>query len=293
MTRAERRRTPRSPGAAAPGLVVPATGPGEPEVVVLPGAEAAGRAAAELLAAAARDAVARRGRADVATTGGSTPAAVYRALVSDQLRALVPWDALHLWFGDDRFVARHHTDSNVGPVDAVLFGRDGGPGSPLPHANVHPWPVDATLAAGGSAEDCAAAYAAEMGEAVPTDAEGRPAFDVVLVGIGPDGHVLSIFPGSRAFEAWGWTVAIPPPSHVGPHVARVTCTPAVLDAAGTLIAIAHGAAKADVVARILGGPRDERALPAQRARRAGATFVLDAPAAGGLGAPAAAGSVAR
>ncbi len=257
--------------------------PGEPDVVVLADPAATGAAAAERIAAAASKAVARRGRADVATTGGSTPAAVYRALAAEPLRSAVPWADLHLWFGDDRFVARHHADSNVGPVDAVLFGRDGGPGSPLPHPNVHPWPVDAVLAAGGTAADCAAAYADQMRATLPIDAAGRPVFDVVLVGIGPDGHLLSVFPSSPAFDAMGWTLAVPAPSHVGPHVARVTCTPLVLDAAPVLLAIAHGAAKADVVARILGGPREERSLPAQRARRAGATWLLDAAAAAGLG----------
>jgi 6-phosphogluconolactonase len=256
--------------------------PGGPEVVVLPGPAEVGVAAAERIVEAVVPAIERRGRADVATTGGSTPAAIYRALVSDDLRGLVPWASLHLWFGDDRFVARHHTDSNVGPVDAILFGRDGGPGSPLPHANVHPWPVDATLAAGGTAADCAAAYEAEMRATLAADAAGRPRFDVVLVGIGPDGHLLSVFPGSRAFDAPGWTAAVPAPSHVGPHVDRVTCTPGVLDAAGSLIVVAHGAAKARIVARILAGPRDERALPAQRARRAGATWLLDTAAAAGL-----------
>jgi 6-phosphogluconolactonase len=273
----------RGPGGGPDGGRPPRD-PGEPEVLVLRDPAATGLAAAERIATAARDAVARRGRADMATTGGSTPTAIYRALVSDALRPRVPWAALHLWFGDDRFVARHHTDSNVGPVDAVLFGRDGGPGSSLPRANVHPWPVAATLEEGGTAADCAAAYEAEMRASLAVDRAGRPIFDVVLVGIGPDGHLLSVFPGSRAFDAPGWTVEIPAPLHVGPHVVRVTCTPRILDAAETLLAVAHGATKAAVVARILGGPRDERALPAQRARRAGATWLLDEAAAAGLSA---------
>jgi 6-phosphogluconolactonase len=262
----------------------PSADPGEPEVLVLRDPAATGLAAAERITTAARDAVTRRGRADVATTGGSTPSAIYRALVSDALRGCVPWAALHLWFGDDRFVARHHADSNVGPVDAVLLGRDGGVGSPLPHANVHPWPVGATLEAGGTAADCAAAYEAEMRAVLAVDGAGRPVFDLVLVGIGPDGHLLSVFPGSRAFDAPGWTAAIPAPSHVGPHLDRVTCTPEILDGARTLLAVAHGATKAGVVARILDGPRDERALPAQRARRTGATWLLDEAAAAGLSA---------
>lgn len=256
--------------------------PGEPEVAVLSDAEAVGAEAAGRIVAAVRDAADRRGRADVATTGGSTPAAIYRALVAEPLRGRVPWTALHLWFGDDRYVPRHHADSNLVPVDAILLGRADGPGSPLPPANVHPWPVEATALAGGDAAACAEAYGAEMRGAIPADAAGRPVFDVVLVGIGPDGHLLSVFPGSVAFDAPGWTIAIPAPTHIGPHVERVTCTPGLLDATPVLIAVAFGRSKAGVLARILDGPRDERALPAQRARRAGATWILDTAAAAEL-----------
>ena len=272
---------PRSHGPGDRGTFGPGD-PGEPEVLVLADPDATGAAAAGLIVDALRTAVDRRGRADVATTGGSTPGAIYRALVADPLRERVPWAVLHLWFGDDRYVPRHHTDSNLIPVDAILLGQDGGPGSPLPHANVHPWPVAETARAGGDASDCAEAYAAEMRGTIPADAAGRPVFDVVLVGIGPDGHLLSVFPGSRAFDAPGWTIAVPAPTHIAPHVERLTCTPPLLDATPVLISVAFGGSKAAVIARILDGPRDERVLPAQRARRAGATWVLDAAAAAHL-----------
>jgi 6-phosphogluconolactonase len=255
---------------------------GEPEIVVLADPGAVNREVARRIAAAARRAVGARGRADVATTGGSTPAGIYRALAGAPFDDETPWDRLHVWFGDDRFVPRTHRDSNVGPVDAVLHGGDGGRGSPLPAANVHPWPVEATLEAGGDAAVCAVAYAVEMRRAVPADAAGRPVFDAIVVGVGPDGHVLSVFPGSAAFDAAGWTAAVPAPTHIGPHVERVTCTPLVLAATPVLLAVAHGRSKAEAVARILAGPRDVRALPGQLARRAGATWLLDEAAAADL-----------
>jgi 6-phosphogluconolactonase/glucosamine-6-phosphate isomerase/deaminase len=110
------------------------------------------------------------------------------------------------------------------------------------------------------------------------------------VGIGSDGHVLSIFPGSAAFDAPGWATWAPAPTHIEPHLDRVTLTPAALDATPGLVVAAFGAGKAAIVAALLGlDHRDpaaraaaERRLPALRARRGGATWVLDAEAAAGL-----------
>ena len=186
--------------------------PGEPDVVVVPDAAAAGREAAARLAARVAEAVERRGRADIATLGGSTPVGIYRAMVAEPLLSTIPWADLHVWFGDDRFVARDHADSNVLHVDAILRGGRRASGDPLPSRNIHPWPVDLVIRAGGRAGECAAAYAHQLHAALPRDDEGRPAFDAVLVGVGPDGHLLSIFPDSPALDAPGWTAAVPAPT---------------------------------------------------------------------------------
>ena len=257
-----------TPPAAGTGDHDPAHDPGEPEVLI--GSTPAGAAAlaAERLAAAIAAAIVRRGRADIAVTGGSTAPALYRALLARPLRDGIAWDRLHLWFGDDRFVPRRDPDSNLTAVDTVLLAGDQATGldpAPLPPGNVHPVPVDATLAAGGGPAEAAVAYEA-----------------AIVVGIGPDGHLLSIFPGSAAFDAPGWVVPVPSPTHVEPHRARVSLTPGALDATGALLPIAFGPPKATILAEILDGPRDERRLPAQRARRSGATWVLDAAAAGNL-----------
>ena len=259
--------------------------PGEPEILVAATPAAAAALAAERLAAAIAGAVGRRGRADVATTGGSTCPELYRALLARPLRDRIPWDRLHLWFGDDRCVPRDHPESNLRAVDTVLLAGDAAAGlepAPLPPENLHPVPVDATLAAGGGPAKAAAAYEAALRVALPADAAGRPVFDAIIVGIGPDGHLLSVFPGSAAFDAPGWVVAVPAPTHVRPYLPRVSLTPGALDATPTLLPIAFGAAKAAILAAVLSGPRDERRLPAQRARRAGATWILDEAAAGSL-----------
>ncbi len=268
----------------------PDGGPGEPAIIVRPDAVSAAAAVAETLTDALEAAAARRGRADLASTGGSTPAAVYRALLAEPLRGRVPWGVLHIWVGDDRFVPRGDANGNMGPIDRVLLPGDREMGlapPPLDPEHLHPWPTDAALAAGRPAAACAAAFEETLRAELAVDARGRPVFDAVLVGIGPDGHLLSVFPGSAAFEAPGWTTWAPAPLHVEPHLERVTLTPRALDATPGLVVAAFGAAKAAIVADLLGpahagSDRDERTLPALRARRAGATWVLDAMAAAGL-----------
>ncbi len=274
-----------TPRAAGAGDHDSAHDPGEPEILVGSTPAEVAQLAAERLAAAIAAAIGRRGRADIAVTGGSTAPALYRALLTRPLRDGIAWDRLHLWFGDDRFVPRQDPDSNLTAVDGVLLAGDPATGlvpAPLQPRNVHPVPVDATLAAGGGPAEAAAAYEAELRAALQADGAGRPVFDAMVVGIGPDGHLLSIFPGSAAFDAPGWVVPVPAPTHVEPHRARVSLTPGALDATGALLAIAFGPAKAQILARILDGPRVERSLPGQRARRAGAAWVLDAAAAGNL-----------
>lgn len=281
-------------GLAGPGggrVTSPAAGArGEPAIVVRNDAASAAAAVAEIVVGALSAGAARRGRADFASTGGSTPAAVYRALLAEPLRSLVPWNVLHLWMGDDRFVPRGDPDCNMGAIDRVLLPGDARRGlapAPLDPAHVHPWPADAALAAGEGAAACAARFEATLRAELATDDAGRPVFDAILVGVGPDGHLLSIFPGSAAFDEAGWTTWAAAPTHVEPHLDRVTLTPVALDATPGLVVAAFGAGKAAIVAQLLrprpdGPGRDERRLPALRARRSGATWVLDEAAAAGL-----------
>jgi 6-phosphogluconolactonase/glucosamine-6-phosphate isomerase/deaminase len=265
----------------------------EPAVVVRPDPAAAAAAVAGLLADALDAGAARRGRADFASTGGSTPAAVYRALLAEPLRTRVPWDVLHVWLGDDRFVPRGDPDCNMGAIDRILLpgdARRGLAGAPLDPARVHPWPTDEALAAGEGPAACAARFEAILRAELTADDAGRPVFDALLVGVGPDGHLLSVFPASAAWDAPGWATWAPAPSHIGPHLDRVTLTPAALDATPGLVVAAFGAAKAAIVGQLLGPAYGdpaarssaERRLPALRARRGGATWVLDEAAASDL-----------
>jgi 6-phosphogluconolactonase len=269
----------------------------EPAVVVLPDPAAVSRAAAERFAEVAMVAVMARGRADIATTGGSTPVGIYSELAVPPLRDAVPWDDVHVWFGDDRYVPRDHPQSNVLPVDQVLLGaaaRAGlsgtgafgadiflgvEPGAPMPAQNVHPFPCGQAIAQELGPAWCAAAYADAIRAALPADRDGWPIFDLILLGIGPDGHLLSVFPGSPALDSTDLALAIPAPTHVEPHVERVTLNPRALDAARDVVVVSHGGAKADIMAIIFGDVRDPARWPAQLVRRAGVTWLLDSAAA--------------
>jgi 6-phosphogluconolactonase len=257
---------------------------GEPGVVVFADDEALADDAARRVADALIAAVEQRGRADLATTGGSTPAGLYVRLARAPLRDKVPWQHVHVWWGDDRYVPRDHPLSNVFAVDEILL--DEIHGVPIPFDQVHPWPTGRAIAEHLGTDWCADTYAAEALGQVPLSAAGVPAFDLVLLGIGPDGHLLSVFPGSTAIGSDRLTLGILAPTHIEPHLPRVTFNPTILDAAGAVLVMVSGAAKADVLARILDGPWTDPGtaggLPAQLARRSSATWLLDAAAAARL-----------
>lgn len=258
----------------------PEPGLGEPAVTIFADPDELADAAADRVAELLVAAVAERGRADLATTGGSTPAALYVRLTREPMRERIPWAAVHLWWGDDRYVPRDHPLSNVFAVDEILL--DDLHGVPLPVEHVHPWPAGRAIADDLGPDWCAATYAAEARAQVPLDPAGRPIFDLVLLGIGPDGHLLSVFPGSPAIGASELALAIPAPTHVEPHLPRVTFNPVILEAAGSILVMVAGGAKAAVLGRILDGPRldpaSPDALPAQLARRRTASWFVDAAA---------------
>ena len=273
--------------------------PGEPDLVLLDDAEAVAAEGARRVAEALRAAVERRGRADIALTGGVTVGALYRCLATPPIREAVPWPAVHLWWGDDRFVGSEHPESSVFLARTTLFaGGSGDAGDPtglgLPTGNVHPFPIDVALAEGHDAAWVADAYAAELRGALPTGPSGRPAFDVALLSIGADGHVLSVFPGSAAFARDAPLVlAVPAPAHIGPHLPRLTLRPDVLDDAAALLVLAVSPAKSAAIAAALGPERDPVRWPAQVARRRGATWLVDRACLAAVSSPEGRSSPAR
>jgi 6-phosphogluconolactonase len=182
---------------------------------------------------------------------------------------------VHLWWGDDRWVPPDDPLSNALACWDLLLRE-----VPMPTANVHVVPIGEAMAGGHGPDWTAARYAEELRRAgLPLAASGFPILDVILVGIGSDGHLFSVFPGSAAWDDPAWVQAIPAPAHIAPRVDRVTLHPRILDAARLPIAVVRGATKAPIIGRIFGERGDPRHLPALLARRRGATWILDEAAA--------------
>lgn len=249
---------PESSG-AAPGV----------ERVVLADADAVARRAAELVADAARRAAAERGRFVIALAGGTTPRIAYARLAE---LSPMPWAATHVWFGDERCVPPDDPDSNYRMAREALLGR-----VPIPEAQV-------TRIEGERAPaDAADRYDALLrGDALAHAGAGGAAFDLVLLGVGTDGHTASLFPGGEALaERARWAVAVPAPDEVAPHVPRVTLTPPALGAARAVVVLATGAGKRGAVAAALAPDALDAGLPAGRVRgRERTVWLLDAAAAG-------------
>jgi 6-phosphogluconolactonase len=265
-------------GVSVAGL--PAPNRGEPDLTVAVDANDAAIDAAERITAALVAAVERRGRADFCTTGGSTPIPIYRLLSQSPMVDRIPWQQVHVWWGDDRYVPRGHPESNVTSLDDVLLG--GGHGergsAPMPSGNVHPFPVDRAIAEYHDNGWCADRYAEEMARHLPLADGHWPVFDLILVGVGDDGHVLSVFPESPALDRMDWAMGMPAPSHIGPHLPRMTVNPRLLEAAPVLV-VTWGATKAEALGHVFGEVRDDRRWPVQRTRRPGAAWIVDEAAA--------------
>jgi 6-phosphogluconolactonase len=208
---------------------------------------------------------------------------------------------VHVWWGDDRYVPRDHPLSNVLPLDQVLVsaaGRAGlsgtgsdaalieseyDPGVYIPPANIHAPRMSDAIGRAAGPEWVAETYAAELrGANLPEGEGGFPAFDVLFLGIGPDGHLLSVFPGSPLFDSQVWVSAVAAPTHIEPHVARVSLNPAVVTAARLVLPVVLGPGKAAILTSVFGTERDPRKWPAQLARREGAVWFLDRAAAAQL-----------
>jgi 6-phosphogluconolactonase len=264
----------------------------EPEIVVVRDPEDGSARAADAIATILSEAVEeRQGRADWATTGGSTAPTIYRSLRSPGVRDRMAWGQVHTWWGDDRFVPSDHPLSNVRPFDDILL--EGGDWESVHSddprtrlrvtvANVHPFRTGEAIGVGEDADACARDLAEELRAANLPESDGWPVFDLVLLGIGPDGHILSVFPGSATFDSRAWALAVPAPTHIEPHVGRVTLNPEIVRLARRVVVVAFGAAKRDAIGRVFGTTIDVRALPAQLARREGATWIIDEDAAANL-----------
>lgn len=231
--------------------------------------------AADSVCAQLKGAISERGCAHIALTGGSSPAKLYTNLRREPWSSRVDWSRVILWMGDDRFVASDDPNSNAGMARRLLFDSKPGdpPALPVLPENVRFFPVDAAQTRPNGPGWAAAEYAREIQAAI----EGSPpVFDIVLLGLGADGHILSVFPGSAAFDPdAALAMAIPAPTHIEPHLPRLTLNPAIVPSARTVIVMAQGEGKAAIVRAVLTEPYDPQRLPGQLAAGENAQWFLD------------------
>lgn len=236
----------------------------------MPTPAALAEAAADRIVASARNAIRRRGRFVLALSGGSTPRLVYPLLASPPCVGAVDWSRVEFFWGDERAVPPDHPDSNCGLARRLLL--DLLPGV-RPDA-VHRMPADAP-----DRDAAARRHEAELGRATgvrPRTSE-RPRFDLIWLGMGPDGHTASLFPGASVLdERSRWIVPATAPRTVAVHE-RMSLTLPVINAARQVLFVVAGADKAAAVRSVRAGSRE---LPAARVRARSTLWLLDAAAAG-------------
>lgn len=206
------------------------------------------------------------GRIAICLTGGSSPKALYELLATDAYRTKIPWPRVHWFIGDDRFVPSSDSRNNMAMARATFLDRF------APAANIHPIPTDLV-----SPDDAAARYEDELKSfygAASLD-PARPLFDLVLMGVGPDGHTASLFPGYPAVdETARWVIGVPR-ANVEPFVPRISLTLPALASCREMVFEVAGESKRAILTRVLSGEN----LPASRARSNGETvFLVDAAA---------------
>jgi 6-phosphogluconolactonase len=218
------------------------------------------------LAKAAADRVmaridANQARIAICLTGGSSPKQLYALLASDAYRGRIPWDRVHWFIGDERFVPPSDPRNNMAMARKIMLDAF------APPSNIHPIPTDS-----GSPDESAGRYANELKSFYGAERleDVRPLFDMVLMGVGPDGHTASIFPDYPAMgETERWVVGVPK-ANVEPFVPRVTLTLPALASCREMLFEVAGSDKHAILTRVLAGEN----LPANRARSNGETVWL-------------------
>jgi len=235
-------------------------GAGEQQVIRAPDATALAQTTANRILARID---ANHARIAICLSGGSTPARLYRLLATPAYCSRIPWERVHWFIGDERLVTQNDPRSNMGHVRGSLLDRF------APASNIHPIPTDTM-----DPDESAWLYERELKsfyEAGQLD-PARPLFDVVLLGVGPDGHTASLFPGDRALgETQRWVVGVGN-APVVPLLPRVTLTFPALGSCREMLFMVSGHEKRAILTRVLGGEN----LPATRAHSVGKTvFVVD------------------
>jgi 6-phosphogluconolactonase len=243
-----------------------------PEIRVVADREALAQLAAEEFTRLADEAIRAKGAFAVALSGGSTPKDLYARLASEQqpFRDRIAWNKVHFFWGDERHVRPDDPQSNFRMAREAMLSK-----LPVPTQNIHRILAE-------QADAAAAAYEQTLREFFRPLAAEPPRFDLVLLGLGPEGHTASLFPGNTvASDPLRW-VAAPWVEKLASY--RITLTPAVLNHAAQATFLVGGADKADIVYEVIQGADRPEELPAQAIRPESGrlTWLLDRAAASKL-----------
>ena len=212
---------------------------------------------------------ANRDRIAICLTGGSSPKQLYRLLATDTYSKQIPWDRVHWFIGDERFVSPADPLNNMAMARGIFLDRF------APKDHIHPIPTDVA-----TPDESARLYERELQSFYGAEEldPARPLFDLVLMGIGPDGHTASLFPDYPAMnETKRWVVGVPQ-AHVEPFVPRVSLALPALASCHEMLFELAGSEKRAILARL----STDESLPANRARSLGETVLLvDQAALGG------------
>ena len=241
--------------------------PSPPDLHIFDDLDALSAAAAGVFAESCAKAVAARGRALVALSGGSTPAPLYALLARPPYREQIDWPHVHVFWGDERLVPPGDPQSNYRQAHDALLAR-----VRISEKNIHRVPTELPAA------EAALSYALTLKEfaSPPLD---WPRFDLALLGMGDDGHTASLFPGSPVDNAA--PVAAVTADYQGRPAQRVTMTPPVFNAARRVLFLVSGESKSQTLAHVLYGSYQPDLLPAQRIRPTDGELIwlVDRPAA--------------
>jgi len=218
------------------------------------------QAAAELFAQRAQAAFWSQGHFTVALAGGSTPQPVYERLATPGFRVTIPWEATHFFWGDERCVPPDQPDSNYRMALEALLSK-----APAPPANIH------RMAGEQPPHAAAEAYAETLRDVFGLAGDELLRFDLILLGMGSDGHTASLFPGAEVLHEQTRLVAAHYVEKLKAY--RLTLTPPVINNAALVVFLVAGAGKAETLRRVLQGPYVPDELPAQIVRPANGHLV--------------------